>query len=109
MKALEDEIIEKKWQTKKGKALKAKPLAKKLQNVVSALGVAAVVAKAKISRPRNGPLASGVTGTGSQVHSQASIQVQTGVQRASRSNVQKSPTASALPSGFKEACSWAKG
>ena len=79
MKALEEEIIEKKWQTKKGEALKAKPLAKKLQNVVSALGVAAAVAKAKTSRPRKGPLASGVTGTGSQVHSQASIQVQTGV------------------------------
>ena len=69
MKALEDEIIEKKWQTKKGEALKAKPLAKKLRNVVSALGVAAAVAKAKIDRPRKGPLASGVTGTGSQVHS----------------------------------------
>ena len=82
VKALEEEIIEKKWQMKKGKALKAKPLAKKLRNVVSALGVAAAVAKAKISRPRKGPLASGVTGTGSQVHSQASIQVQTGVQRA---------------------------
>ena len=51
MKALEEEIIEKKWQTKKGEALKAKPLAKKLQNVVSALGVAAAMAKAKISRP----------------------------------------------------------
>ena len=75
VKALEDEIIEKKWQTKKGEALKAKPLAKKLRNVVSALGVAAVVAKAKISRPRKGPLASGVMGTGSQVQSQASIQV----------------------------------
>ena len=98
VKALEDEIIEKKWQTKKGEALKAKPLAKKLRNVVSALGVAAAVAKAKISRPRKGPLASGVTGTGSQVHSQASIQVQTGVQRANQRNVQKSPTASASPS-----------
>ena len=73
VKALEEEIIEKKWQMKKGEALKAKPLAKKLQNVVSALGVAAAVAKAKISRPRKGPLASSVTGTGSQVHSQASI------------------------------------
>ena len=98
VKALEEEIIEKKWQTKKGEALKAKPLAKKLWNVVSALGVAAAVAKAKISRPRKGPLASGVTGTGSQVHSQASIQVQTSIQRANRSNVQKSPAASASPS-----------
>ena len=98
VKALEEEIIEKKWQTKKCEALKAKPLAKKLRNVVGALGVAAVVAKAKISRPQNGPLASGVTGTGSQVHSQASIQVQTAVQRASWSNVQKSPTTSASPS-----------
>ena len=98
VKALEEEIIEKKWQTKKGEALKAKPLAKKLQNVVSALGVAAAVAKAKISRPRKGPLASGVTGTESQVHSQASIQVQTGVQRANQGNVQKSPAASASPS-----------
>ena len=98
VKALEEEIIKKKWQTKKDEALKAKPLAKKLRNVVGALGVAAVVAKAKISRPRKGPLASGVTGTRSQVHSQASIQVQTGVQRASRSNVQKSPATSASPS-----------
>ena len=73
VKALEEEIIEKKWQTKKDEALKAKPLAKKLRNVVSALGVAAAVAKAKISRPQKEPLASGVTGTGSQVHSQASI------------------------------------
>ena len=68
VKALEDEIIEKKWQTKKGEALKAKPLAKKLWNVVNALGVAAIVAKPKIDRPRKGPLASGVTGIGSQVH-----------------------------------------
>ena len=51
VKALEEEIIEKKWETKKGKALKAKPLAKKLWNIVSALGVAAAVEKAKISRP----------------------------------------------------------
>ena len=98
VKALEEEIIERKWQTKKGEALKAKPLAKKLQNVVSALGVAVAVAKAKTSRPQKEPLASGVTRTESQVHSQASIQVQTGVQRASRSNVKKSPTASASPS-----------
>ena len=56
------------------------------------------MAKAKISRPRKGPLASGVTGTGSEVHSQASIQVQIGVQRANRTNVQKSPAASASPS-----------
>ena len=98
VKALEEEIIEKKWQTKKGEALKAKPLAKKLRNVVGALDIAAAVAKAKISRPRKGPLALGGTGTRSQVHSQPSIQVQTGVQRASRSNVQKSPVASASPS-----------
>ena len=98
VKALEEEIIEKKWQSKKGEALKAKLLAKKLWNVVSALGVAAAVAKAKTSRLRKGPLASGVTGTGSQVHIQASIQVQTGVQRASRSNVQKSPATFASPS-----------
>ena len=65
MKGLEEEIIDKKWQTKKGEALKAKPLAKKLRNVVDALGVAAAVEKAEISRPRKGPLASGVTGTGS--------------------------------------------
>ena len=71
---------------------------KKLRNVVAALGVAAAVAKAKTSRSRKGPLASGVTRTRSQVHSQASIQVQTGIQRGSRSNVQKSPTASASPS-----------
>ena len=51
MKALEEEIIEKKWQTKKGEALKAKPLAKKLRNVVGALGVATAVAKARTSRP----------------------------------------------------------
>ena len=69
VKALEEEIIEKKWHTKKGKALKAKPLAKKFWNVVSALGVAVAVAKTKISKPWKGPLASGVTGTGSQVHS----------------------------------------
>ena len=98
MKALEEEIIEKKWQMKKGKALKAKPLAKKLRNVVSALGVAAAVAKAKICRPQKGPLALSVMGTGFQVHSQASIHVQIGVQRASQSNVQKSPAASASPS-----------
>ena len=98
MKALEEEIIEKKWQTKKGKALKAKPLGKKLRNVLGALGIAIAVAKAKVSRPRKGPLASGVIGTGSQVHNQASIWVQTGIQIGSRSNVQKSPTASASPS-----------
>ena len=50
VKALEEKIIEKKWQTKKGEALKAKPLVKKLQNVVGALGVAAAVVKAKTSR-----------------------------------------------------------
>ena len=98
MKALEDEIIKKKWQTKKGEALKAKPLAKKLWNVVGALGVAVAVAKAKVIRPRKGPIALGVTGTGSQVHSQTSIQVQTGVQRANWSNVQKSLAASTSPS-----------
>ena len=65
---------------------------------MGALGVATVVAKAKVIRPRKGPIALGVTGTGSLVHSQASIQVQTGIQRANRSNVQKSPAASALPS-----------
>ena len=98
VKALEEEIIEKKWQTKKGKALKAKPLAKKLRNVEGALGIATTVAKAKVIRPQKGPFASSVIGTGSQVHSQASIQVQTGVQRANRSNVQKSPATSASPS-----------
>ena len=98
MKALKEEIIKKKWQTKKGEALKAKPLAKKLRNVVDALGIAAAVAKAKTSRPRKGPLALGVTGTGSQVHSQASIRVQTGIQIGNRSNVQKSPAAFASPS-----------
>ena len=50
VKALEEEIIEKKWQTKKDEALKAKPLAKKLRNVVSALDITATMAKAKISR-----------------------------------------------------------
>ena len=65
---------------------------------MGALDVAAAVVKAKTSRLQKGPLASGVMETGSQVHSQASIQVQTGVQRGSRSNVQKSPTASTLPS-----------
>ena len=65
---------------------------------MGALGVTTAVAKAKISRPWKGPLTSSVTGTGSQVHSQASIQVQTGVQKANRSNVQKSPAASASPS-----------
>ena len=65
---------------------------------MGALGVAVAVAKEKVIRPRKGPPASGVTGTGSQVHSQASIQVQTGVQRANRSNVQKSLAASASPS-----------
>ena len=55
VKALEEEIIEKKWQTKKGEALKAKPLAKKLRNVVGALDVAAAVAKAKVITPRKGP------------------------------------------------------
>ena len=98
MKALEEEIIKKKWQTKKGEALKAKPLVKKSRNVVGALDVAAAVVKAKVIRPRKGPITSGVIGTGSQVHSQASIQVQTGVHRANRSNVQKSPAASASPS-----------
>ena len=98
MKALEEEIIERKWKTKKGEALKGKPLAKKLRNVVSALGVAAAVAKAKTSRLQKEPLALGVTGTRSEVHNQASIQVQIGVQRANRSNVQKSPAAFASPS-----------
>ena len=69
VKALEEEIIEKKWQTKKDEALKAKPSAKKLWNVVGALGIAAVVAKAKISRPWKGPIALGIIRTGSQVHS----------------------------------------
>ena len=98
VKALEVKIIEKKWQTKKSEALKAKPLAKKLRNVVGALGVAVVVAKAKISKPRKGPLASGVTGTKSHVYSQASIRIQFGVQIGVRSNVQKSPVTSASPS-----------
>ena len=61
MKAPEDEIIKKKWQTKKSEALKAKPLEKKLQNIVGALGVVAAVEKAKVSRPWKGPLASRVT------------------------------------------------
>ena len=91
---------------KKGEALKAKPLAKKLQNIMDALGIAAVVEKVKISRPRKGPLASGVIRTGSQVHSQASVQIQSSIQFGSRSNVQKSPTASALPS--KKHAPWAK-
>ena len=98
VKAVEEEIIEKKWQTKKGEALKAKPLAKKLRNIVGALSVAAVVEKAKVSRPQKGPLALGVTGIGSQVHSQASAQVQSGLHTGSRSNVQKSPATSASPS-----------
>ena len=98
VKTLEEEIIEKKWQTKKGEALKAKPLAKKLQNIVGAMGVLAAVEKAKVTRPRKGPLYSRVTGTGSQMHSEASTQVQSSVQIGSRSNVQKSPAPSTLPS-----------
>ena len=50
---------------KKGEALKAKHLAKKLRNVVGALDVAAAVAKAKVIRPRKGPIPSGVTRMGS--------------------------------------------
>ena len=46
-----------------GRSSKAKPLAKKLRNIVGALGVAAAVKKAKISRPRKEPLALSVTGT----------------------------------------------
>ena len=69
VKTLEEEIIEKKWQTKKDEALKAKPLAKKLRNIVAVMGVVAAVEKAKVTRPRKGPLGSGVMGTGSQVHS----------------------------------------
>ena len=88
MNALEEEIIEKKWQMKKDEALKAKPLAKKLWNIVGVVGIAAIVEKAKINRPRKGPLALGVTGTGSQVHSQTSIWVQFGIELGSQSNVQ---------------------
>ena len=75
MKTLEQEIIEKKWQTKKGKALKAKSLAKKLQNIVGALGIAAIVERAKVTTRQKGPIGSGVMATGSQVHSQASTRV----------------------------------
>ena len=63
VKAFEEEVIEKKWHIKKGKALKAKPLAKKLWNIVGALGITAAVKKAKVSRPQKGPLGSGVTRT----------------------------------------------
>ena len=73
VKILEKEIIEKKWQTKKGEALKAKPLAKKLRNIMGVMGIAAAVEKTKVTRLRKGPLGSRVTGTRSQVHSQASI------------------------------------
>ena len=98
MKTIEEEIIEKKWQTKKNEALKAKPLAKKLRNIVGAMGISTVVEKAKVTRLRKEPLGSGVMGTGSQMHSQASTRVQSGVQTGRRSNVQKSSPAFALPS-----------
>ena len=75
VKTLEKEIIEKKWQTKKGKALKAKPLAKKLWNIVGAMGIAVAVEKANVTRPRNGPIGSEVTGTGSQVQKKLSLEV----------------------------------
>ena len=80
VKTLEEEIIEKKWQTKKGKALKAKPLAKKLRNIVGAMGITAVVEKAKVTRRSKEPIDSRVTATRSQVHNQASTWVQFGVQ-----------------------------
>ena len=54
--------------------------------------------KAKVTRPRKGPLGSGVTGIRSQVHSQASTQVQSCIQIGSRSYSQKSLAAFALPS-----------
>ena len=91
VKTLEQEIIAKKWQTKKGEALKAKPLAKKLRNIVGAMGIAAAVEKAKVTTCRKGPIGLGMMETGSQVQSQASTQVQFGVQIGSRSNPQKSP------------------
>ena len=49
VKTPEEEIIEKKWQTKKGEALKAKPLAKKLWNIVDAMDIAAAMEKAKVT------------------------------------------------------------
>ena len=67
VKTLEEEIIEKKWQTKKGEALKAKPLAKKLQNIVGVMGVAAAIKKEKVTTRRKGPIGSEVTATESQV------------------------------------------
>ena len=50
VKILEEEIIEKKWHTKKGEALKAKPLAKKLRNIVGAMDVAAAMQGCLIGR-----------------------------------------------------------
>ena len=69
-----------------GKALKAKPLAKKLQNIVGAMDVAAVVEKAKVTTRQKGPIGSGVTTTESQMQSQASTWVQSSVQTGSWSN-----------------------
>ena len=48
-KTLEEDIIQKKWQTKKGNVLKAKPLAKKLRNIVGGIGVVTGVKKAKVT------------------------------------------------------------
>ena len=72
VKTLEEEIIEKKWQTKKGEPLKAKPLAKKLWNIVGAMGIAAAVEKVKVTTRQKEPIGLGVMGTRSQVQSQAS-------------------------------------
>ena len=98
MKTLEEVIIEKNWQTKKGKVLKAKPLVKKLRNIVGAMGVVVAMEKEKVTGSWKGPLGSGVTRIGSQVHNQASTWIQFSVQIGSQSYPQKSPAASSLPS-----------
>ena len=65
---------------------------------MGAMGIAIAVEKEKVSTCQKGLTNSRVTATGSQVQSQASTWVQSGVQTGSRSNVQKSFSTSALPS-----------
>lgn len=98
VRTIEEEISERKWMTAKGEALRAKPLAKKLRSIVSAMEVATVVQKSKSTSTRRRGDASAVTGTGSQVHSQASARPRSSAPTPSRSTPRITRSATATPS-----------
>ena len=97
-KTLRQEVLDKKWATKDGRTLQAKPLAFKLRNVLNSLTVAATEKRARLTQGKSPMDVSGVTATGSQMGSQ-----QTGRSRGKALVPSQSRGASATPTPLSPA------